>query len=151
MENTRAVCVGAGIGARSIGTRASATFARSTLPRKREHGTKGSITMSAAEHSTALTVQEVTHVAKLSRLALEASRVESMRTQLSSILGHIHKLQALDTEGVETMAHPMRLVNRLAEDLPSEGMPVEALLRNAPAVEGRFLAVPKVLGEGGGA
>lgn len=107
--------------------------------------------MSAAEHSTALTVQEVMHVAKLSRLALEESRVESMRTQLSSILGHIHKLQALDTEGVETMAHPMRLVNRLAEDLPSEGMPVEALLRNAPAVEGRFLAVPKVLGEGGGA
>ncbi len=98
-----------------------------------------------------LTTLEVTHVAKLSRLALDSARVEEMRTQLSSILGHIAKLQALETEGVEPMAHPMRLVNRLAADEPSEGITIEALLQNAPATEGRFLAVPKVLGDGGGA
>jgi Asp-tRNA(Asn)/Glu-tRNA(Gln) amidotransferase C subunit len=29
-----------------------------------------------------------------------------------------------------------------------DGLPIEAVLMNAPAVEGRFLAVPKVLAEG---
>jgi Asp-tRNA(Asn)/Glu-tRNA(Gln) amidotransferase C subunit len=42
-------------------------------------------------------------------------------------------------------------VNRFGDDEPVEAMPVEDLLRNAPAREGRFLAVPKVLGDGGGA
>jgi Asp-tRNA(Asn)/Glu-tRNA(Gln) amidotransferase C subunit len=45
----------------------------------------------------------------------------------------------------------MKLVNRLAADEPGACMPVEEFLKNAPAVEGRYLAVPKVLGEGGGA
>ena len=98
-----------------------------------------------------LTTQEVLHVAKLSRLAVDEGTVDRMRTQLSSILGHIAKLQALPTEGVEPMAHPMKIVNRLGADEPKACMPVEELLKNAPAVEDRYLAVPKVLGDGGGA
>jgi aspartyl-tRNA(Asn)/glutamyl-tRNA(Gln) amidotransferase subunit C len=98
-----------------------------------------------------LTTQEVLHVARLSRLAVDEGTVERMRTQLSSILGHIAKLQALPTEGVEPMAHPMKIVNRLGADEPKACMPVEELLKNAPAVEDRYLAVPKVLGDGGGA
>jgi Asp-tRNA(Asn)/Glu-tRNA(Gln) amidotransferase C subunit len=45
----------------------------------------------------------------------------------------------------------MRIVNRLGADEPKACMPVEEFLKNAPAVEDRYLAVPKVLGEGGGA
>jgi aspartyl-tRNA(Asn)/glutamyl-tRNA(Gln) amidotransferase subunit C len=98
-----------------------------------------------------LTSKEVLHVAKLSRLAVDEATVERMRTQLSSILGHIAKLQALPTDGVEPMAHPMKIVNRLGTDDPKPCMPVEELLKNAPSVVDRYLAVPKVLGEGGGA
>jgi aspartyl-tRNA(Asn)/glutamyl-tRNA(Gln) amidotransferase subunit C len=98
-----------------------------------------------------LTSKEVHHVAKLSRLAVDDATLERMRTQLSSILGHIAKLQAVPVEGVEPMAHPLRIVNRLGADEPKATMPVEELLRNAPAVEDRYLAVPKVLGDGGGA
>lgn len=101
--------------------------------------------------TTPLTSKEVLHVAKLSRLAVDDADIERLRTQLSSILGHIAKLEALPTEGVEPMAHPMKIVNRLGLDEPKECMPVEELLKNAPAVEDRYLAVPKVLGEGGGA
>ena len=101
--------------------------------------------------SEALTDADILKIARLSRLSVSEARVGVVRTQLSSILGHIAKLQALPTEGVEPMAHPMKIVNRLAADEPRACMPVEDLLRNAPAVEDRFLAVPKVLGEGGGA
>lgn len=101
--------------------------------------------------SDSLTDADIRKIAKLSRLSVTESQVPSIRTQLSSILGHIAKLQALPTEGVEPMAHPMKIVNRLGADEPKACMPVEELLKNAPAVEDRFLAVPKVLGEGGGA
>lgn len=101
--------------------------------------------------AAALTDADIQKVAKLSRLSLSASQVGEVRTQLSSILGHIAKLNAVDVEGVEPMAAPLRIVNRLAADEPKAPMPVEDLLRNAPATEGRYLAVPKVLGDGGGA
>ena len=100
---------------------------------------------------SALTDGDILKIARLSRLSVPASQVGTVRAQLSSILGHIAKLQALPTEGVEPMAHPMKIVNRLAADEPGACMPVEEFLKNAPAVEGRYLAVPKVLGEGGGA
>lgn len=99
----------------------------------------------------ALTDADIKKIAKLSRLSLSDSQVGAVRSQLSSILGHIAKLQAVPVEGVEPMAHPLRIVNRLDNDEPKATMPVEDFLKNAPAVEDRFLAVPKVLGDGGGA
>ena len=54
-------------------------------------------------------------------------------------------------DGVEPMAHPLHIVNRLDADEPKPAMDVSDFLRNAPATEGRFLAVPKVLADGGDA
>jgi aspartyl-tRNA(Asn)/glutamyl-tRNA(Gln) amidotransferase subunit C len=96
----------------------------------------------------ALTAAQVAHVAKLARLAVTPEQAERYRTQLAAVLAHIAKLDAVDLAGVEPMAQPFETTNRLADDEPVEGLPIEALLRNAPAVEGRFLAVPKVLAEG---
>ena len=95
-----------------------------------------------------LTAAQVAHVAKLARLEVPAGRAEEYRTQLAAVLGHIAKLDALDLQGVEPMAHPFETSNRLADDVPVDGLSIEQVLMNAPAVEGRFLAVPKVLAEG---
>lgn len=99
----------------------------------------------------ALTDADIRKIAKLSRLSLPDSQVGTVRTQLESVLGHISKLQSVPVDGVEPMAHPLRIVNRLDADEPRAPMPVDELLKNAPAVEDRYLAVPKVLGDGGGA
>jgi aspartyl-tRNA(Asn)/glutamyl-tRNA(Gln) amidotransferase subunit C len=99
----------------------------------------------------ALTDADIRKIAKLSRLSIADSQVALVRTQLSSILGHIAQIQSVPVDGVEPMAHPLRMVNRLDNDEPKATMPVEELLKNAPAVEDRYLAVPKVLGDGGGA
>jgi aspartyl/glutamyl-tRNA(Asn/Gln) amidotransferase C subunit len=106
---------------------------------------------SPVETTNSLDASAVRHVAKLARLRLSESDIERYGSQLTSILGHISKLNEIDVQNVEPMAHPMTINNRLAEDVPSEPMPIEALLLNAPATEGRFLAVPKVLADGGGA
>ena len=101
-----------------------------------------------SDRAGSLTAGQVAHVAKLARLELAPGRNEQYRTQLAAVLAHIAKLDAVDIVGVEPMAHPFEASNRLDDDEPVEGLPIEAILRNAPAAEGRFLAVPKVLAEG---
>ncbi len=94
-----------------------------------------------------LTLEEVFHVARLARLRLDDEQAELYRGQLSSVLEHVAKLGELDVEGVEPMAHPSDLVNRLDDDVPAPSMPAGPLLAVAPAVEGPFIAVPKVLAD----
>lgn len=94
-----------------------------------------------------LTLDEVRHVARLARLQLDEAQLEQYRTQLSAILDHIEKLSELDVTGVEPLAHPTNIANRLDDDEVAPPMPLDDLLRNAPSVEGRFLAVPKVLAD----
>ncbi len=94
-----------------------------------------------------LSLDEVRHVARLARLELSPQELELFRAQLSSVLDHIARLAELDVEGVEPMAHPADITNRLDEDVPGESLPAPVLLALAPAVEGDFIAVPKVLGD----
>jgi aspartyl-tRNA(Asn)/glutamyl-tRNA(Gln) amidotransferase subunit C len=84
-----------------------------------------------------LTAAQVAHVARLAKLEVAPEAVERYRGQLAAVLAHIARIDALDVAGVEPMAHPFESHNRLDDDVP------EAPL----AVEGRFLAVPKVLAE----
>ena len=97
-----------------------------------------------------LSINQVRHVAKLARLRLSDAQLEQYRTQLSSVLEYVAKLNELNVTNVEPMAHPTELNNRLDEDEPGPSLPLEHVLLNAPAIEDRFLAVPKVLDEGGG-
>ncbi len=98
-----------------------------------------------------LTDEQVRHVAKLSRLTLTNEQAHRFAQQLSSVLDHIAKLNELDVDGVEPMAHAMDMTNVLREDEPTPGLPVEAVLANAPQRSDPFFQVPKVLGEGSGA
>jgi len=97
-----------------------------------------------------LSLDEVRHVAKLARLRLTDEQMERYRWQLSAVLDHIAMLEKLDLAGVEPMAHPLDVTNRLDEDRVGQVLPLEALMKNAPAREDRFLAVPKVIGEDAG-
>ncbi len=92
-----------------------------------------------------LSIDEVRHVAKLARLRLTDEQLERYRGQLSTVLDHIAKLSELDVEGVEPMAHPSDLTNRLDDDVPGPLLTRETVLGLAPATEGDYLAVPKVL------
>lgn len=100
--------------------------------------------------SDSLTPNDVRKVAALARLRLDDDRVDPVRGELEGILDHVARLQAIDVDDVEPMSHPLDLSNRLAEDVVGPALPVEQLLRNAPATEGDFLAVPKVLDGGEG-
>ena len=92
----------------------------------------------------AITRDDVVHVAKLARLELTEEELERMREQLSAILEAVGKVAELDLEGVEPTAHPLDLVNVLADDVPRPCLPQEEALANAPDPEDGFFGVPAV-------
>lgn len=97
-----------------------------------------------------ISLDEVRHVAELARLAMSDEELESCRGELASILGHIATIDAIDVDGVAPLAHAIDMSNRLSEDEPEPSLSIEDVLENAPAVEDRFIAVPKVLDPGAG-
>ncbi len=105
-----------------------------------------------SEPTETLDQAQVRHVAKLGRLKIADADVARYATQLTAILGYVAQLKEVDVTGVEPMAHPLPLKNVLREDVVTAPLPVEAVLANAPAKDGPFFAVPKVLdtGMGGG-
>ncbi|MEX0742070.1 MAG: Asp-tRNA(Asn)/Glu-tRNA(Gln) amidotransferase subunit GatC [Phycisphaeraceae bacterium] len=98
-----------------------------------------------------ITEQQVRHVAKLSRLKLDDAEVAHFATSLSRVLGYVSKLSELDVEHVEPMAHPTDMTNHFRSDEPTQPLPLEKVLENAPEADPPFFKVPKVLNDGGGA
>ncbi len=94
-----------------------------------------------------ITEQQVRHVAKLSRLHLTDDQVTHLAGQLAMILDYVGKINELDCEGVEPLAHPLDLTNALRPDREEPGITVDAALANAPDKTPPFFKVPKVLGD----
>lgn len=98
-----------------------------------------------------LPIESVRKVAALARLDLPAERAEQYRGQLAQILTYVERLRTLDLAGVEPMATPLDSAGPLAADEPGPTLPTSALAAMSPAMEGDFIRVPKVLGDGGAA
>ena len=95
-----------------------------------------------------LSKDEVRHVAMLARLGLEPGDEEYYADQLSGILGHIERLQQLDTETIPPTAQVVEIAARLREDEPRPCLTQEEALANAPAAHGGFFRVPSIQEEG---
>lgn len=98
-----------------------------------------------------ITESEVRHVAKLARLHLDDAEVSAYATKLGQVLGYVAMLGELDVSGVEPLTHALDQVNVLREDVAAPGLSAETALMNAPESDGAYFAVPKVIGDGGGA
>lgn len=89
---------------------------------------------------------DVKHVARLARLAIDDAQLRRLAGQLESILEYVNKLSQVDATHVEPMAHALPLHNVLREDVVEPSLPLEKVLMNAPETDGPFFKVPKVLG-----
>jgi aspartyl-tRNA(Asn)/glutamyl-tRNA(Gln) amidotransferase subunit C len=92
-----------------------------------------------------LTDPQVRHIARLARIELPDADIEHTRSHLNSMLGLIEQLQAIDTRGVEPMAHATDLVLRLRDDRVTESDRRAAYQAVAPAVEDGLYLVPRVI------
>jgi len=91
-----------------------------------------------------LSKDEVRHVAVLARLGLEPGDEEFYAEQLSGILGHIDRLQKLDTEDIPPTAQVVEIESRLRDDAPRPSLSQEEALANAPATVDGFFRVPSI-------
>jgi aspartyl-tRNA(Asn)/glutamyl-tRNA(Gln) amidotransferase subunit C len=91
----------------------------------------------------------VDHVARLARLDLSEDERERMLTELSQILEHAEKIQALDLDGVEPTSHAVPIVNAMRPDVKTPSLPQEVALRNAPESEDGRFKVPRIIEDQG--
>ena len=97
----------------------------------------------------ALTSQDIGRIAHLARLELSPAESERMLTQLNGFFDIVEKMRAVDTTGIEPLAHPVAAIQdvalRLRDDVASEPDQREANQKSAPAVERGLFLVPKVI------
>jgi aspartyl-tRNA(Asn)/glutamyl-tRNA(Gln) amidotransferase subunit C len=92
-----------------------------------------------------LTQQDVARIAKLARIAVTEQEIESVGQQLNTIFGLIEKMQAIDTDNVEPMAHPQDVALRLRPDAVTETDQRDEFMAIAPQTEAGLFLVPKVI------
>jgi aspartyl-tRNA(Asn)/glutamyl-tRNA(Gln) amidotransferase subunit C len=93
----------------------------------------------------ALTRSEVENIAHLARLAIRPEEIPVYVNNLSRILDFVRQLEAADTRGVQPMAHPLALNQRLRPDQITEHDEHLRYQANAPLVEAALYLVPKVI------
>ncbi len=93
----------------------------------------------------ALTLEQVKQIAYLARIGIDDEDADRYTHDLSSILDFVAQMNAVDTETIEPMAHPLDLPQRLRPDEVTEENQREKFLAIAPAVENGLYLVPKVI------
>lgn len=93
----------------------------------------------------ALDRSEVEHLAHLARIGLQDADIPAYAAKLSSIMGLIDRMQAVDTTGIRPLAHPLEITQRLRADAVTESSQREALQTIAPATEQGLYLVPRVI------
>ena len=98
----------------------------------------------------ALTPKDIARVADLARLKLRPDETEHTLSQLNGFFKLVEQMEAINTDGVEPLAHPAAVLGevalRLRDDIATEPNQREASQVSAPAVENGLFLVPKVIG-----
>jgi len=90
-------------------------------------------------------VEDVKHIAQLSRLSMSDKEIEMFSGQLSSTIEYIEQLNSLDTNNIEPTSHVIPLKNVMRDDFPSASLSAKDALRNAPDCTEKFYRVPKII------
>lgn len=93
----------------------------------------------------AVDAQTVEKLAELARIAISEETIEEVSSRLGDVLQLVDKLQAVNTEGVAPMAHPLDAVQVLRPDEVTEPNRREEFLALAPQSEEGLYLVPKVI------
>ncbi len=94
-----------------------------------------------------LSLDEVRRIASLARLKLSPEEEARFAGQLSAILGYVEELKGLDVSGVEPMTHALAAGDAapLRADEVKPGLGAEVAVAEAPAREGTYFKVPRII------
>ena len=91
-----------------------------------------------------LSREQVRHVALLARLGLKEGEEDFYAEQLSRILGHIDRLNEVDTESIPPTAQVVEMRNVMRDDEPRPCLPQEVAVANAPESKDGFFVVKAI-------
>ena len=92
-----------------------------------------------------LSLEQVRAIADLARIEVGEAESEALRRELNGILALVDEMLAVDTAGVEPMAHPQAAHQRLREDKVTEHDQHARFQAVAPQVEDGLYLVPRVI------
>lgn len=92
-----------------------------------------------------ITREEILKISHLARLHVNAEEAEQYAVDLPRILAWVQQMNAVDTRGIEPMAHPLDASQRLREDTVTEADRREEFQAIAPRTEKGLYLVPKVI------
>lgn len=93
-----------------------------------------------------ISIEDVEHVAKLTRLKLSPEELKVFQMELNALLGYFHNLEKLDVS--ELSFTPMlSVLNHTSQDQVEESISQEMVFRNAPLTRASLFIVPTILGD----
>ena len=90
--------------------------------------------------------EQISHLAKLSRLALSEEDLDQFASQIDEIVDAVSAVGKANAEGVEPMSHPHSITTSMREDVIVRTLNAEQALDQAPAFEDDRFVVPQILG-----
>ena len=88
---------------------------------------------------------QVKKVAKLSRISLDESKIDSLSKDLDSIISFVEKLNELDTKEIKTLKSITNKTLETRNDVVDDGKIKNDILKNSPEKNEDFFIVPKVI------
>jgi len=88
---------------------------------------------------------DIAHLCRLAQLALDDDETRVVQQDLDRIIRMVDQMQAVDTAGVQPLAHPVEGIQRLRPDEITEVVDRERYQAVAPAVEDGLYLVPRVV------
>ncbi|UZJ46048.1 Asp-tRNA(Asn)/Glu-tRNA(Gln) amidotransferase subunit GatC [Marinimicrobium sp. C6131] len=93
----------------------------------------------------AIASSDIAKLAHLARIAVSDDEVGQVTERISDVLNLVDQLQAVDTDGVKPMAHPLDATQRLRADQVTEPDQRDRFQAIAPATEDGLYLVPRVI------
>jgi aspartyl-tRNA(Asn)/glutamyl-tRNA(Gln) amidotransferase subunit C len=90
----------------------------------------------------AATVRRIAHLA---RIAVRDDEIQHLEGELNAMLAFVEQLSEVDIEGVEPMTSVTPMEMKKRADVVTDGNIADDIVKNAPATEGHFFLVPKVV------
>lgn len=94
---------------------------------------------------SAISRDEVAHLAHLARIDLDAAELDRLAGQLDAIVDAVASVSEVAGEDVPATSHPLPLTNVTRPDEVSPSLDPEAVLAGAPEAEQQRFRVPRIL------
>ena len=88
---------------------------------------------------------DIRHLSALAQLKLSEQEAEAVAGDLARIIDMVDQMQAMDTEGVQPLAHPLDSAARRRPDAVTEVVDRDLYQQGAPETEDGLFLVPRVV------